>query len=176
GIDLLNEEQQIEVVTDIQFTFINTAMIENELANWPPCIGNPRPGREDILVHLCHGAPGMVIGLADLWHLGSTQTQELLIKAGNLIWAAGPLVKPWGLCHGTAGNGYVFLKLYDLTKNDVWLTRARQFAMHAITQSELAREKYGMIRTDAWCGDTGLALFLQSCIQKKADFPMVDYF
>jgi hypothetical protein len=176
GIHFLNEEQQLEVVTDIEFTFTNTAIVEDQLANWPAFIGKGRPGREPMMVQICHGAPGMVIGLADLWHLGSKNSQELLVKAGNLIWTAGPLVKPWGLCHGTAGNGYAFLKLYDLTKDEIWLNRARQFAMHAIKQYELAQEKYGMIRTDAWCGDTGLALFLQSCIQKQGNFPMVDYF
>lgn len=176
GIDLLNEEQQLETVTDIEFTFTNTAIVKDQLVNWPAFIGKGRPGRETMMVQICHGAPGMVIGLAELWHLGSKLSQELLIKAGNLIWTAGPLVKPWGLCHGTAGNGYAFLKLYDLTKDEIWLNRARQFAMHAIKQSEVAKEKYGMIRTDAWCGDTGLALFLQSCIQKNGDFPMIDYF
>ncbi|NNM60340.1 MAG: lanthionine synthetase [Legionellales bacterium] len=176
GIHLFEATQQRKIIDDIERTFINTAIVEDELANWLPCVGKPRPGREDMLVHICHGAPGMAIGLADLWELGSKKSQALLLKAGNLVWAAGPLEKPWGLCHGTAGNGYVFLKLYDLTKEEIWLTRARQFGMHAIKQYEQAAEKYGMIRTDAWCGDLGLALFLQSCIAQNSEFPMIDYF
>jgi hypothetical protein len=45
--------------------------------------------------------------------------------AGELTWRAGPLVKGPGLCHGTAGNGYAFLKLFQRTEDDLWLDRAR---------------------------------------------------
>ena len=37
---------------------------------------------------------------------------DLLIGAGELIWQTGPLRKGPGLCHGTAGNGFAFLKLF----------------------------------------------------------------
>ena len=83
--------------------------------------------------------------------------------------------KPWGLCHGTAGNGYALLKLFSLTQDELWLDRAKKFAMHAIMQSQQAEVEYKQIRTDAWCGDMGLALFLHSCLQLDANFPMLDY-
>jgi hypothetical protein len=39
------------------------------------------------------------------------------LKCGELIWQKGLLKKGPGLCHGVAGNGYVFLLLYRLTSN-----------------------------------------------------------
>jgi len=40
-----------------------------------------------------------------------------------------------GLCHGTGGNGYAFLKLYRRTGDAQWLDRARAFAMRGIEQT-----------------------------------------
>lgn len=117
-----------------------------------------------------------MLGVASLWPLASEEFKKILINAGNLIWQAGPLKKPWGLCHGTAGNGYAFLKLYKLTGDKIWYERALQFAVHAIHQYETMRDHYACIRTDAWCGDLGLALYLQDCIDQRDKFLMMDYF
>ena len=46
----------------------------------------------------------------------------------NPAWAGGSTQAACGTCHGTAGNGYTFLKLYRRTRNQVWLDRARAFA------------------------------------------------
>ena len=58
----------------------------------------------------------------------------------------------------------------------IWYERALQFAMHAIHQYETMRDHHACIRTDAWCGDLGLALYLQDCIDRRDEFPMMDYF
>ena len=42
-----------------------TAQFDGDGANWPQSIGPPRPGRTHMLVQWCHGAPGIVTGLAD---------------------------------------------------------------------------------------------------------------
>jgi hypothetical protein len=39
---------------------------------------------------------------------------ELALGGGELTWRAGPLRKGAGLCHGTAGNGFAFLRLHRL--------------------------------------------------------------
>jgi lantibiotic modifying enzyme len=49
---------------------------------------------------------------------------DLAISAGDVVWQRGLLRKSDGLCHGTAGNGYVFLYLYRLTNEIRWLHRA----------------------------------------------------
>jgi hypothetical protein len=50
------------------------------------------------------------------------------------VWRAGPLTKGPSLCHGTAGNGFAFLSLYQRSGDALWLSQARRFAMHAIEQ------------------------------------------
>ena len=94
----------------------------------------------------------------------------MLIKAGELIWKAGPLTKGPNLCHGTAGNGYAFLKLYRRTGDTKWLERARAFATHAIDQSERHAHDFGQRRYSLWTGDLGLAVYLSDCINGVAHF------
>jgi len=99
---------------------------------------------------------------------------EMLIMAGNAIWKAGPLAKGSGICHGTAGNGYALLKLYQRTGDPVWLGRARSFAMHAILQSEQACQRYGRRRFSLWTGDAGLAVYLWHCLRGSGGLPALD--
>src|SRR6202008_1603627 len=103
----------------------------------------PRPGKStDIRTQWCHGAPGIVASLAGLAPSDDVLT-DLLVAGGELTWQAGPLVKGASLCHGTAGNGYAFLKLFERTDDELWLDRARAFAVHAAQQVERHRMRYG---------------------------------
>ena len=154
-------------------TVTATAVIDGDLANWPQSIGPPRPGRTELLVQYCHGAPGVVTCLADF---PDDSMDSLLLQAGKLTWAAGPLGKGAGLCHGTAGNGYAFLKLFQRTQDEMWLERARAFAMHAISQYEGHAHEYGRGRYSLWTGDQGLAVFLWSCLEADHRFPTLDLF
>jgi hypothetical protein len=86
------------------------------------------------------------------------------------------LKKGSNLCHGTAGNGYAFLKLYRRTGDAEWLERARAFAMHAIVQSERDARQYGQRRYSLWTGDLGLAVYLWDCIKAEPRFPTLDVF
>jgi hypothetical protein len=135
-------------------------------------------GAEDdspLLVQWCHGAPGMVASFADApFH--DAELDRLLVGAGELIWRAGPLAKGPNLCHGTAGNGYAFLKLYQRFREPVWLERARAFAMTAIEQSRAARQQYGRGRHSLWTGDPGVAVYLHDCLHEQARFPTTDFF
>jgi hypothetical protein len=139
-------------------------------ANWPAAIA-PRGSVARMLVQWCHGAPGMVTSLADL---PDRRLDDLLVAAGELVWAAGPLTKGPGLCHGTAGNGYAFLKLHRRTGEAIWLERARAFAMHAIAQSERHAVEYGMRRHSLWTGDAGLAIYLANCLDGNDRWPNLD--
>src|SRR4029078_13683591 len=98
----------------------------------PWACGEAAPLRESRVprrTQWCHGAPGIVASLATLAP-GNDALTELLVAGGELTWRAGPLRKGAGRCHGTAGNGYAFLKLLARTGNELWLHRARAFAMH----------------------------------------------
>ncbi len=96
--------------------------------------------------------------------------------AGRFAWAAGPLTKGPGLCQGTGGNGYAFLKLHRRTNDPVWLDRGRQFAMTAIVQHRGARSVAGRGRYTLWTGDVGVAIFLWDCITGDPRFPTIDVF
>jgi len=145
-----------------------TALREDDLANWPPVTpATQSPGANR--VQWCHGAPGIVHALGDLMEL------ELALAGGELIWRSGPLRKGAGLCHGTAGNGWTFLKLLALTGDERWLERARRFATHAIEQVGRERTRVGRGRYTLWTGDIGVALYLRACIDADARMPTFDY-
>ena len=156
--------------------------------NWPPADptdpGAAPAERRAALVQICHGAPGIIVGLRNLPTAASAAdedadgdvpaTEELLRAAGELIWRAGPLAKGTGLCHGTAGNGYALLALHRRTGDALWLERARVFAMHAITQWRGHTARFGRGRYSLWTGDVGVALYLWDCIRGEGEFPTVD--
>jgi hypothetical protein len=147
-----------------------TVMREGACANWPAQLEPPTTAPR-MLVQWCHGAPGMVMSLAGL---PDPRLDDLLVAAGEMTWMAGPLTKGVGLCHGTDGNGYAFLKLFERTGNTMWLDRARAFAMHSIMQSEREAVKHGQRRYTLWTGDAGLACYLWSCIVGDAALPNFD--
>ncbi len=66
------------------------------------------------------------------------------------------------------------LKLFERTGNELWLDRARAFAMHAAAQVERMRNNHGRGRYTLWTGDLGTALYLQSCISAEAAMPTLD--
>ncbi|CAN5134340.1 hypothetical protein BH09PSE6_BH09PSE6_04770 [soil metagenome] len=154
-------------------TVRETAVCEGDLANWPPEL-IARDGKvQPKLVQFCHGATGFAICLADM---PGHALDDLLLAAAETTWAAGPLIKGPGLCHGTAGNGYALLALHRRTGDRRWLDRARRFAMHAIDQSERAARLQGHRRYSLCTGDLGLALYLQHCITGRGGYPTVDLF
>ena len=148
------------------------AVEEDGLANWPPLAdGDLRPHGQAIRVQWCHGAPGMVASLAALAP-GDDEHDRLLRAGGELTWRAGPLAKGPGLCHGTAGNGYAFLALFERTGDELWLERARAFAMHAAAQVARARQSSGRGRFTLWTGDPGVALYLADCLAGRGALPL----
>ncbi len=150
------------------------AVREPGLVHWEPQFDPvamgfpPRPMLQD-----CHGGPGIICRLAGT---RSAPLQAMLVEAGELVWQAGPLTKRPGLCHGTDGNGYAFLKLHAVTGDAVWLERARAFAMHTLEQSDALALQYGLRVPSLWTGDLGLALYLSSCLRADPAIPTLDVF
>ena len=163
--DLLGAERLAELERRTVAVLADEALHDGGLVNWPPSEGERRPDK--IRVQWCHGAPGVIASTATVAPASDDLT-ALLVAGGELTWAAGPLRKGPGICHGTAGNGYAFLKLWRRTGDDRWLERARAFAMHAIGQLEGRR-------FSLWTGDTGAAVYLRSCLEGDARFPTIDY-
>jgi hypothetical protein len=174
GATLLAPERRAELHARCVETLRVTAVHEGDSANWPSGMGPPRPGRTALLLQWCHGAPGIVTGLAHFPQDTSAAMDALLRQAANAVWAAGPLAKGHGLCHGTAGNGYAFLVLHRRTGDPAWLERARAFAMHAIGQQERMCAEYGRGRYALWTGDPGLAVYLWHCMAGAGGMPGLD--
>jgi hypothetical protein len=153
---------------DVTRTLESFAVVEDDLVNWPPLADARLDAQRDGLIRVqwCHGAPGIVATLAP------SMAEGLAVAGGELTWRAGPLRKGPGLCHGTAGNGYAFLALLERTGDELWLQRARAFAMHAAAQAERARAQYGRGRYSLWTGDLGVALYLADCIDGAGKIPL----
>ncbi|MBE9100940.1 lanthionine synthetase C family protein [Vacuolonema iberomarrocanum] len=176
GQSLLTEAEFQEISTKAMTTLVQTAVIEDSKANWPAVYNETQPKSDLQLMQYCHGAPGMVTALASLPKGIDAQFDQVLEQGGELTWQAGPLKKGSNLCHGTGGNGYAFLKLFVRTGDQLWLDRARAFAMHSIEQYRLSQQLYGQLRYPLWTGDLGLAIYLWDCLQAQAKFPTIDVF
>lgn len=170
GWQWLDRAQQTQVADAVPQTLARNAREADIGINWPAVADDRAPLQ---LVQYCHGAPGMVAVFADC-PIPTPELERLLRRGGELVWQAGPLAKGSNFCHGTAGNGYAFLKLYMRTGDALWLDRARAFAMTAIAQCRAARRHYGRGRYSLWTGDLGLACYLWDCIDGEARFPTID--
>ena len=143
------------------------AVLEDGLANWPDDAGGPlETGDGEIRVQWCAGAPGIVTSAA------TYLDEELLLAGAELPWRTGPpaMHKGPSICHGTAGNGYAFLKAFARTGDELWLERARRFAMHALEQVE--RRGHG--RYSLWTGDLGVALYAADCLDARTAYPVLE--
>ncbi len=141
------------------------------LVRWPATVDERRePDR--LRTQWCHGSPGMVIALGAV--LGRDDAVDaLLLGGGEQTWVAGPLRASTGLCHGTAGNGFAFLRLFVRTGDELWLARARAFAMHAAAQARAARQATGP-RPSLFTGEAGVAMLLAACLTGDPRFPVLD--
>lgn len=165
-LNFLDEKDQSFVVNNVAETTKLLAIEKDGKVNWPATLSKEK--QKSPLVQWCHGAPGILNCLIDYPKNIDLKLEELLEKAGELIWSAGPLEKGSGLCHGTDGNGIAFLQLYKRTGNKIWLDRARSFAMHAIDHKE---NNFSL-----FTGDIGLAVYLKNCLKEVDRFPTLDVF
>jgi hypothetical protein len=139
-----------------------TARRAGEHVNWAP-----GPGDENMRLQWCHGAPGIVL------HARRVLDLDLLLGGAQLTWDAGPFdrsEKGYGLCHGTAGNGYALLAAFERTRDEQWLARARAFATHALEQAQTLPPRYSL-----FTGGIGAALFARDCLDAKVRFPVLEW-
>jgi hypothetical protein len=159
------------IESDAVATATRLAVVEGDRANWPVLAGAAFAPSGAIRTQWCHGAPGMIVALAGACPDDDAWT-ELLLAGGQLTWDAGPLRDRAGLCHGTAGNAYALLALWQRTADELWLERARRFAMHALGQVERRATPWHSLFT----GDLGVALCLRSCLEADPRFPALGWF
>jgi hypothetical protein len=132
----------------------NAAIVRDGLVSW---LGTD--------VQWCDGAPGIVTCAARYLD------EDLLLGAAELTWRAGPFgaEKGPGLCHGTTGSGWAFLKAFERTQDELWLERARRFAVHALEQARARPRRYSL-----WTGDLGVALYAADCLEARARYPVLE--
>jgi Lanthionine synthetase C-like protein len=170
----LSRDADDEVHRRAAETTARYAIEADGLANWLPALSmqSLRSNRDgSIRTQWCHGAPGVVASLARCAP-DDDEHGRVLRAGGELTWRAGPLSKGANLCHGTAGNGYAFLALFERTGDELWLERARAFAMHSVAQVARARAELGRGRYTLWTGDPGTALYLADCLAGSGTVPL----
>jgi hypothetical protein len=128
---------------------------EDGLANW---------GSEGKL-QWCASGPGIVSAARDYLD------QDLLLAGAELVWRAGPpgAEKGHGICHGTSGNGFALLAAFERTQDELWLDRARRFAVHALGQASRMPARYSL-----FTGGAGTALFAAACLEGDARYPVLE--
>ena len=166
-LPLLDDRRAEELERKTAAALAGSAHRENGLANWPPRPRPDLPGPDgQIRLQWCAGAPGIVIASAGYLE------EDLLLAGAELTWRAGPHGDDKGpnICHGTAGNGYAFLKTFQRTGDELWLERARRFAMHALEQVERMTN-----RCSLFTGGIGVAIYAADCIDTRTQYPIMEY-
>jgi hypothetical protein len=180
---MMTEQRREEMYDRIAHAIRITAHVEDGAANWfalaetpqPSAAPPSRPDRVGWLVQWCHGAPGTLGALSAFPRDRDPQMESLFAAGGELTFRAGPLTKGPNLCHGTGGNGMLFLKLHARTSDKKWLERARAFAMHGIHQYHRFKDMHGQGWYSLWTGDLGFAVYLLQCLTAQSGFPTMDF-
>ena len=169
-LPLLDEPRRTDLERSAREILARAAFVEEGLANWPPEEGDRlENARGEIRLQWCHGAPGILCSAA------SYLDEDLVLAGAELTWQAGAHrdAKGAGICHGTAGNGYALLATFARTGDELWLERARRFAVHALAQTRRLRRERGRGRYSLFTGDLGVALFLAACLDERSAFPIL---
>lgn len=150
--------------------------LQDSESNFPCRVGEKDETND--LIHWCHGAGGIIYLMAKAYLTWPEEKYlNSCIAIGQLIWEKGLLRKGPGLCHGIAGNAYVFLLLYRLTGNEVHLDRAIWFARFLNdsvfkNESRIPDNPYSLFE-----GIAGTACFLGDLLDPQhSNFPFFDVF
>jgi lantibiotic modifying enzyme len=128
-----NPNFKTEIKASIDF-ILSLQTAEGNFAPAMDELGRHQRPPEEELVHWCHGCPGVAWLMAKAYLIWKEDKYlNSCLRSGECIWKRGLLRKGPGICHGIAGNGYVFLLLYRLTNDSKHLYRAQQFAQFLFT-------------------------------------------
>ncbi|PIK45712.1 putative lanC-like protein 3-like isoform X5 [Apostichopus japonicus] len=153
--------------------------IQAEDGNFATVVGEERSGRAgEGLVHWCHGAPGVIYLLAKAYLLwGEEKYLNACIRCADLCWEYGLLLKGPGICHGVAGNGYVFLLMYRLTKQVQYLYKAVQFAQFLESEEFKSKARTPDSPFSLFEGLAGTLCFLIHLLNPdQAEFPFFEVY
>lgn len=173
---LMDMDLKPDEVEDVKGTL--RYMINNRFpsGNYPT---SEEDKKRDVLVHWCHGAPGVALTLVKAARVfGDKEFLEAAKDAAEVVWNRG-LLKRVGICHGISGNAYVFFSLYQLTGNVEFLYRAKAFACFLLDRAHKLISEGEMHGGDnpysLFEGIGGMSyLFLDMIDPSQAKFPAYD--
>lgn len=162
---------------DIKATIDYLLSLQDSEGNFPCDLGEVNQHHNE-LVHWCHGAPGVIYLMAKAYLLwGDAKYLKCCEQCAHLVWNKGLLKKGPGICHGIAGNGYVFLLLHRLTNDVKYLHKAIAFAKFMETDAFKKEANIPDNPYSLYEGVAGTACFLVDILQPdKAEFPFFDVF
>ncbi|EOX99392.1 GCR2-like 2 isoform 3 [Theobroma cacao] len=174
---LMDMELEPDEIMDVKGTL--KYMIRNRFpsGNYP---ASEQDRKRDVLVHWCHGAPGIALTLVKAAEVfGDDEFLEAAVDAAEVVFNRG-LLKRVGICHGISGNAYVFLSLYRKTGNVEFLYRAKAFACFLLDRAHKLISKGEMHGGDRpyslFEGIGGMAyLFLDMIEPLGARFPAYEF-
>ncbi|KAL3930985.1 MAG: hypothetical protein SGBAC_011518 [Bacillariaceae sp.] len=137
--------------------------------------------KKDRLVHWCHGAPGWILLLIRASQVFSKPSYLGVAKktAERTLWPRGLLKKKGlGLCHGIAGNGFVFLNLSHALEGEeqrLWYRRALLYAAFGMAHYDALKDIPDR-PLSLYEGLSGFACFLLACADhddpRSSRFPL----
>ena len=151
----VDDPRNDELRAESAAALVRAATRDDGLANWS----------SEAKLQWCAGAPGIVSASRDYLD------EELLLAGAELVWQAGApgAEKGHGICHGTSGNGFALLAAFERTQDELWLGRARRFAVHALAQAARLPGRYSL-----FTGGAGTALFAAACLDVDARYPVLE--
>ncbi|MGH2369342.1 MAG: lanthionine synthetase LanC family protein, partial [Chloroflexota bacterium] len=131
--------------------------------NWPYLVGGSGPP----VCQWCHGAPGVGLFYAKASEvLGDAAYLTTAKAAAETTFAYGDIRQNPTQCHGLAGNAELFIELYRLTHEPLWLERAHHFAIRVLHYRSATPEgdlwpadDPGYFSPDFMCGAAGTGHF-----------------
>ena len=109
----------------------------NSTGNFPDDVEGRDSGDK---VHFCHGCVGAVhLYLIAEELFPSNNFKNVAIKCNKCLWERGLLLKGNGICHGMSGTCYALMKLYQFTKEELYLKECLAVA-NATFDSEIQKK------------------------------------
>eukprot|EP00455_Lapot_gusevi_P019117 TRINITY_DN20570_c0_g1_i1.p1 TRINITY_DN20570_c0_g1~~TRINITY_DN20570_c0_g1_i1.p1 ORF type:complete len:148 (+),score=1.50 TRINITY_DN20570_c0_g1_i1:459-902(+) len=94
-------------------------------------------GIEEDAVQISHGVPGIALLFIKAYEVyGEIEYLNEAMEAQEVVWKRGLLRRGSVLSNGIAGNAYVFLALYRVTEDPMYLFRAMCFAEFGMEASQ----------------------------------------
>ena len=166
------------LATAILDTLIRHAQPARGGVNWSPRIGNSELTR----CQFSHGAAGIGLAFAKVATLlDQSNYLSVALQAGEATYQYGDFRANPTFCTGLAGGGELLVELYKITREDIWLERAQEFAQKALAyrsiidgQSYWPTDAADCFSADFTYGASGIGyFFLRAANPLKFETPLM---